>query len=93
MRLPLTVLDANISLNHYWDSVEEYIAHTKPEYSYRGRKKKLSFLASHIWIHPTFIPAMSILCSFGSAKGTYKAQEASPGAGCTRDPRQEAVHQ
>lgn len=49
MRLPLTVLDAkDIYLNHCWDSVEENVAHTKPEYSCRGRKKKLRFFASHI---------------------------------------------
>lgn len=48
MRLPLTVLDAkDIYLNHFGDSVEENV-HTKPEYSYRGRKKKVRFFASHI---------------------------------------------
>lgn len=94
MRLPLTVLDAkDIYLNHCWDSVEENVAHTKPEYSCRGRKKKLRFFASHIQIHLIFTPAMSILCSFGSAKGTSRTQGASPGAGCTRGPGQEAVHQ
>lgn len=74
MRLPLTVLDAkDIYLKHCWDSVEENVVHTKPEYSYRGRKKKVRFFASHIEIHAIFTPPMSILCSLGSAKGTYRS--------------------
>lgn len=45
MRPALTVLDAkDIYLGHCSGSVEENVAHTKAEYSFRGKKKRLSFL-------------------------------------------------
>ena len=96
MRLRLPVLDAkDIYLNHCWDSVEEnvkWLSH-KARIFLQGQKEEIKgFCQSHINTSNIYSCNL-ILCSFGSAKGTYRTQEASPGGGCTRGPGQEAVHQ